>query len=135
MSERIVTMRRGLRSCTVARSQSGITWSGDLTTRINQFGPKAKRAMLVAAKAVAPQAEAYMKNNATWTDRTGNARNGLKAEVEVQTNNVIIHLFHQVPYGPYLETRWSGKYQIINPTIEVFAPVLIETVAQMIFDE
>jgi hypothetical protein len=43
-------------------------------------------------------------------------------------------VFHQVPYGPYLETRWSGKYQIINPTIELFAPQYIELVSELAFD-
>ena len=113
---------------------SGIEWTGDLTTRINQFGPRMKRAMVTAAKRIEPEAEAYMKSNATWTDRTGNARAGLKAETEVETNRVTIYLFHTVPYGPYLELRWSGKYQIINPTIEVMAPQLMELVADLAFD-
>lgn len=113
---------------------SGITWSGDLTTRVNNFGPKVKRAMVAAAKMTEPEAEAYMKNNAPWQDRTGNARNGLKAQTVVSTNGVAILLFHQVPYGPYLELRWSGRYQIINPTIEVYAPILIQRVADLAFD-
>lgn len=112
----------------------GIEWSGDLTDKINQFGPRVKRAMVTAAKFIEPQAEAYMKNNAPWVDRTGNARNGLKAQTVVTTNNVTIYLFHQVPYGPYLELRWSGRYQIINPTIEMFAPNFIELIAELAFD-
>lgn len=105
-----------------------------MTTKLNQFGPKMKRAMVVGANVIAPQAEAHMKNNAPWTDQTGNARNGLKTQVEVQRNNVVIYLFHQVPYGVYLETRWSGKFQIINPTIELFAPKYIDLVAELAFD-
>lgn len=115
-------------------AKSGITWSGDLTTKANQFGPKVKRAMVTAAKAIEPQAEAHMKSNAPWNDITGNARNGLKAQTVISTNGVAILLFHQVPYGPYLETRWSGRYQIINPTIEIYAPQLIDLVAELAFD-
>jgi hypothetical protein len=124
-------MRLGWRSLTVA---SGIEWSGDLTARVNQFGPKVKRAMTVAAKKVAPEAESYMRSNATWNDQSGDARRGLSTEVEVNTNNVVVYLYHTVPYGPWLELRWSGKYQIINPTIEVFAPQLIQLVADLAFD-
>lgn len=113
---------------------SGIEWSGDMEAKLNQFGPRVKRAMVVAAKYIEPQAEKHMKENAPWTDRTGNARNGLKAQTEVNTNQVILYLFHQVPYGPYLELRWSGRYQIINPTIEVFAPKLMAKVADLAFD-
>jgi hypothetical protein len=113
---------------------SSIEWSGDLTAKLNQFGPKVKRAMVTAAKFIEPQAEAHMKGNASWTDRTGNARNGLKAETVIETNSVAILLYHQVPYGVYLETRWSGRYAIINPTIEVFAPQLVQLVGELAFD-
>lgn len=119
----------------MARSgRVGIEWSGDLTARINTFEPKVKRAMVVAAKTIEAEAEQHMKDNAPWTDRTGNARAGLKAETEVETNKVTIYLFHTMPYGPWLELRWSGKYQIINPTIEVMAPKLMELVSELAFD-
>lgn len=113
---------------------SGITWSGDLTTKLNQFGPRVKRAMTVGAKKIEPEAEAYMKSNASWNDVTGNARAGLHAETEVETNRVTIYLYHSVPYGPWLELRWSGRYQIINPTIEVMAPRLMQLVSDLAFD-
>lgn len=113
---------------------SGIEWSGDLTAKMNQFGPKVKRAMVVASKRMESEAEAYMKSNASWTDRTGDARRGLKAETEVKTNQVTLYLYHTVPYGPWLELRWSGKYQIINPTIEVIAPELMQLVRDLAFN-
>ncbi len=113
---------------------SGIEWSGDLTDKLNQFGPRVKRAMVTAAKYIEPQAEKHMKDNAPWTDRTGNARNGLKAQTEIEPNRITIHLYHSVPYGGYLELRWSGRYQIINPTIEKFAPELMALVAELAFD-
>lgn len=113
---------------------SGIEWSGDLTDKLNQFGPRMKRAMVTAAKTIEPRALQYMRDNAPWTDQTGNARAGLAATTEVTTNNITIYLYHQVPYGPYLETRWSGRYQIINPTIEVMAPQLMALVAELAFD-
>lgn len=113
---------------------SGLTWEGDLTTQINQFGLKAKRGMVAGAKMVEPQALKHMKENAPWTDRTGNARNGLSAKTIVENNKVSIVLYHTVPYGPYLELRWSGRYQIIQPTVEMFAPILAATIAKLIFD-
>lgn len=107
---------------------------GDMMDKLNQFGPRMKRAMVAAAGHVAPQAEQHMKQAAKWTDRTGNARNGLKAQVMVETNKVAIVLFHQVPYGPFLEVRWGGKYAIIEPTIAMFAPVYVETIGRLAFD-
>ena len=112
-----------------------IKWSGDLTAKINQFGPHVKRAMVAAANYTAPQIEAYMKANASWTDRTGAARNGLGARVESNTNSVAIVLFHSVPYGVWLEVRWGGKYAIIPAGMAMGGPVLAQTIARLAFDE
>ena len=64
----------------------------------------------------------YAKQNAPWEDRTGDARDGLDVEVEWQGHVVVWTMFHTVDYGLYLETRWSGRYAIIMPTLEQFAP-------------
>ena len=66
---------------------------------------------------------AYMKVNAKWTDRTGNARNGLGAEVIWKPKELhAIRLFHRMWYGIFLETRWAGRFAIILPTIQKFGP-------------
>lgn len=76
--------------------------------------------------------ESYMRQNASWTDQTGNARNGLFARpygenVSAGTSlHMGINLFHTVPYGIYLETRFSGKYAIIVPTIHAKGPGVLE---------
>ena len=69
-----------------------------------------------------PGIESWMKTNAPWTDRTGNARNGLKAEYEKTLNGHSIHVFHQVPYGIWLEVRFEGRYAIIEPTVKEHGP-------------
>jgi hypothetical protein len=112
----------------------GIRWEGDLTEqRFQQIGPNIKRAMVAAANRTAPQAESWMRSNASWVDRTGNARNGLQAQVQVSTNSVAIVLNHSVPYGIWLEVRWSGRYAIIGPAIQEFAPKFVGLVAQLAF--
>lgn len=69
------------------------------------------------------KALAHMKTTAPWTDRTGNARNGLSSEVGwVPKSSHTIRLFHRVTYGIFLETRWAGRYAIILPTIQRFGP-------------
>lgn len=64
----------------------------------------------------------YAKANAPWDDRTGDAREGLDVDVYWQGHEVVWDMFHTVDYGVYLETRWNGKYAIIMPTLEMFAP-------------
>lgn len=64
---------------------------------------------------------AYAKANAPWTDRTGNARNGLDVDVYHSNGEVVLDLFHTVDYGQWLETIQSGDLAIIMPTLERFA--------------
>lgn len=74
-----------------------------------------------------------MKTNAPWQDQTGNARNGLRARAEGAGNGARIVLSHSVPYGVWLEIRWGGRYAIIGPAIEEFAPRFMETAALLLF--
>lgn len=82
----------------------------------------------------------YMRDNAPWNDDTGAARNGLHTRSFQQqegatyggplgsggANKWTIIAAHSVPYGFYLETKWSGKYAIIEPTIQHFGPIVLE---------
>jgi hypothetical protein len=71
----------------------------------------------------ATKAESHMRTTAPWTDRTGNARSGLSTDVGwVPGKSHSINLFHRVPYGIFLETRWAGKFAVILPTIQQFGP-------------
>jgi hypothetical protein len=79
-------------------------------------------AAVIVSHRMAPEVENYMKTNAPWRDRTGNARNGLAARAYEEADSVGIVLYHQVSYGIWLEVRWGGKYAIINPTIDVMGP-------------
>lgn len=79
-----------------------------------------------------PKMENHAKLNAPWTDRTTNARNGLAARSGRDGKTRFIVLFHQVPYGIWLETRWSGKYAIIMPTIDKFGPEVMDTFTKIL---
>ena len=69
-----------------------------------------------------------MRTNARWQDQTGNARNGLNATVYDSKQYLDLVLYHQVPYGLFLEVRWSGRYAIIGPTLDSIAPQLINMI-------
>lgn len=71
-----------------------------------------------------------MRTNAKWTDQTGNARNGLNATIYDTENYIDLVLYHQVPYGIFLEVRWSGRYAIIGPTLNEIAPKLASMIGQ-----
>lgn len=70
----------------------------------------------------------WMKDHATWTDRSGAARSGLRTGTEHKAKKYhIIHLWHSVPYGIWLEVRFSGKYAIIIPAILDQGPKMMRT--------
>lgn len=95
---------------------------GGLASNLRKGPKKTQDAAMIIARRNAPVCENYMKTNAPWTDRTGNARNGLAARAYQEGDEVGIVLYHQVDYGIWLETRWSGKYAIIQPTIDEMGP-------------
>lgn len=76
----------------------------------------------------APRIEGAMKTNAPWTDRTSNARNGLRAQaVKDDDGEYTILCTHSVEYGIYLETSNDAKYAIIMPTITSMGPRVMAT--------
>jgi hypothetical protein len=67
--------------------------------------------------------KSYMQRTAPWTDRTGNARQGLSYAVSWNKGKSHeIRFWHRMSYGILLETRWAGRYAIILPTIQKFGP-------------
>lgn len=101
-------------------SGGGITWTDESLFRNLKTAPdKFDSAMAAFTTYWAPRVESYARDNAPWTDRTSNARNGLKAEPEIGRGDYAINLFHRVPYGIWLEVRHNGRYAIILPTIKV----------------
>ena len=116
-------------------ANDGISWSGTLSGNLNTFGAKTKARMVAVAKYAAPQIQSDMRSNAPWEDQTGNARNGLFAKEQISTNRVDIVLYHSVPYGIWLELRWSGKYAIITPSLAKWAPKVMALVSKSLFDQ
>lgn len=81
---------------------------------------------------IAESMQEYARTNASWEDRSGEARSGLTAEVvdEGLFQNSIV-LYHTVDYGIWLEIRWNGQYAIIIPTIEHYGPIVMASLATL----
>lgn len=89
--------------------------------------------ILLIADYLAPLLEAYAVENASWTDRTGNARQGLQGFVEDVSRTIVdIYISHRVDYGVYLETLHAGRYAILWPTIQANLPVVNRMLRQAI---
>lgn len=100
----------------------GLTFDKELQKNLGAADRRFQRAANTAATSMAPRVENYMKNNAPWTDRTSNARNGLAARAYSDGSDVGIILYHQVPYGIWLEVKYGGRDAIIQPTIDAMGP-------------
>lgn len=76
------------------------------------------------AQRLASDALAYMKANAPWKDRTGQARSTLMATVvdDEDAHTSTVFLGYGVFYGPLLENKtYRGRsYAIIRPTVSYF---------------
>lgn len=95
----------------------------------NAYAEAIRRGVYQIAQRRAPEIEAWLKNNAPWTDRTGNARQTLNAPVEPQVyqaglDMVEIILAHGVEYGIFLELSNAGRYAIIAPALDHWGPIL-----------
>ena len=79
--------------------------------------------------------ENHMKAEAPWTDRSGNARQALWADIEHKVRVMITVTFghsHGIEYGVYLEFANAGKYAIVNPTFDIFAPRIWADIERML---
>lgn len=89
--------------------------------------------IVAIAQRWAPEIENYMKTQAPWTDRTGNARQGLHTEVNHAAGVMVeIILAHGVHYGIFLELANAGRFAIINPALDHFAPRIWADVRRML---
>lgn len=104
----------------------GVIWYYDtLTPHLARLAVEAEAGLVAITHEFAGRVEEHAQSNAPWEDRTGNARDGLHAWAENGVFRHIIWLAHSVSYGIWLEVRWSGRFAIIVPTIEVMGPQLM----------
>lgn len=104
-----------------------------LTPSLKELLPRIDAAVDLVFDRYEPEAETYARVNAPWTDRTGNARNGLFAKHDSEP--MVRHeltVYGTMPYTFWLEVRWSGKYAIIGPTLLHVAPLLAGDLAAAI---
>lgn len=111
-------------------ARRGIFDYDTLTPSLKRVLPRADAAVDLVFDLAEADAETFMRTNAPWHDNTGNARAGLMATHLGEP--MIIHqlvMYHTMPYGYWLEVRWSGKYAIIGPAMVHIAQDLAAKVA------
>lgn len=81
---------------------------------------------------LADSGETWMKANAPWTDRTGDARKGLRVDVEREGDTIRCVFRHTVDYGFWLENRWNGRFAVIGPAQAIHAGRAMDVVSNAI---
>lgn len=111
-----------------------LTWQHlDLLEYLANGNEKVNDAVMAVLEHKAPDVEAHMKINAPWEDQTGNARQGLRAQAyDLGGDQKGIILYHQVPYGLWLEVKNSGEYATILPTIQAMGPEVMASLENIL---
>lgn len=92
-----------------------------------------RRAVRALARRRAPEIEAWLKSNASWTDRTSNARQSLHTEVKELTEGMVeIVMSHGVSYGWHLELGFAGRFQILGHALDTWGPIIWRDVQDLL---
>lgn len=100
-----------------------------LTGSLKSFTKKGKTAIDAEMAKQAQEVTKYMKSNAPWKDRTGVARDSLKATYTVGAVKSSMTLSNPVEYGIYLEKGMEKRFAIIDPTIKVMGPKVMQSLS------
>jgi len=127
---------------------SGFVWVEDtLTPGLDSFPERLENAVGAVMEYFEGQVQDYARDNAPWTDQTGNARGGLfaqyvrpggaggrdaKGRFTKKTRKHVIVLYHTMDYGVFLETRWDGRFAIIEPTVQHQGAQLMRAVGSIL---
>jgi len=116
-----------------AASKAGIRWQrppSELATALERYGDRVLTTVAAIAQYSATQMQNDAKANATWVDRTGNARTGLfgTSEADFAAKVVTIYLSHGgvIDYGVWLELSHSGSYAVIMRTMQAHYEPLMQ---------
>jgi hypothetical protein len=101
-------------------------------TNFERYAQLLDAALLALSDFFAPQIEAWMKENASWTDRTGNARQTLHAESFKALNEIGIVISHGMDYGLWLELANGGRYSILSLALDYWGPRFFEAVRRLV---
>jgi len=99
---------------------------------LDRYVDKMLGLIYMVAQNHAAEIEAFAKSTATWTDRTGHARQSLQGTAQQNEIATILRLAHGVEYGKWLELANSGKYAIVYPTIEADVESFLDDVKEAI---
>jgi len=107
---------------------------GNVLGNLNKWAQMKRTGLEGLGKVSAQNMQNYARTNKRWKDITGNARAGLNGGSFWQNPFMLmVFIAHSMEYGIYLELANDGKYDILQPTVNQFAPKIHES-AKRIMD-
>jgi hypothetical protein len=99
---------------------------------VEQFDQRLERGIVGVFERQKQISAGWMRDNAPWTDRTGNARSGLSTATQFQRRkSYALILFGRMPYNIWLEVRFQGRYAVIIPGLVDQGPKLMKTLNKL----
>lgn len=77
-----------------------------------------------------PEIEAWMKENAGWNDQTGNLRQTLYSLFYSAPDDFFLIADYKLWYGVFLELANAGRYAVVAPAIDTFAPRIFQAIRE-----
>ena len=106
-----------------------VTWTdkgGSIRVNLQKLDPKMYAYVAAVVDFSRDKAVGAMKEEASWKDRTGNARATLNAKTKHEKTQHLLTLFGGMPYQIWLEIRWGGKFAIITPQVPIQGAALMK---------
>jgi hypothetical protein len=107
-----------------ANQDISISWNAEeLVSELNNlnraFTSNEYGGLLMLMQTAATKMETWAKQNAPWTDRTGQARQRLTGQAYWKNKNIVVAaIAHQVDYGIWLELAHQRRYAILERALE-----------------
>lgn len=104
----------------------------DVNRNLMEWAERQKAALFALAQSYAAKMEAEAKQDGPWTDRTGQARQGLAGGVEDRGDALVVYVAHTAHHGVYLELAMQQRYAILEPVAKRTAPQFFEEARQVV---
>lgn len=98
---------------------------------LDGMSERLKTQLQLLGRATGQKIQEFAQENAPWTDRSGDARQRLKYNSEINDNGLTISIFHQMEYGIYLELCHNEQYAILKNSRDALLPEFLDAVKHL----
>lgn len=104
----------------------------DVNRNLMEWAERQKAALFALAQSYAAKMEAEAKQDGPWTDRTGQARQGIHGGAYERDDALIVYVAHTAHHGVYLELAMQQRFAVLEPTVKRNTPAFFEEARQVV---